>query len=79
MYVKFDDTLTGQSHELCEHELKLNEKNNIVFCVKCGDRWIEETDGDLCPPCPRPCPRPCPNNWWSTYPSDTTITYGTTT
>ena len=23
----------------CEHELKHNKESDIVFCVKCGERW----------------------------------------
>ena len=23
----------------CEHELKHNKNTDIVFCIKCGERW----------------------------------------
>jgi len=25
----------------CEHSLVHNEKENFVFCSKCGKRWVE--------------------------------------
>lgn len=28
----------------CSHEVKLNEEEDFVFCIKCGKRWIAKVE-----------------------------------